>query len=255
MPGWWSEASNLPPPGFSCVREKYDSKSVVGMEFVIRTATPNDAPGIVTVATAVWPDEPLDANAIATLIATTARETLVAVQGGAVAGFVDGFVTHARDGDARWEVDLIAVAPGAQGHGVGRGLVQAGMAGARAAGAMRARALIRVGNSASERAFAACGFTSDPWESVLWAVADRDVRTASAGLHVVPVRTFRYTGVWLEDVTAAGLARLPPAAGVGVVAGTVIPLTERDTIRAAERTGLEPAGQFRFWHRAISAAG
>ena len=90
---------------------------------------------------------------------------------------------------------------------------------------------------------------------MLWAVADRDVSTVPAGLHVVPVQTFRYAGVWLENVTAAALRSLQPAAGVGVVAGTVIPLTDCDSIHAAERAGLQPAGHFRFWHCAVSAAG
>jgi len=224
------------------------------MEFVIRAATPEDAPAIAAVAVAVWPEEPLDVAAIAALIATTERGALVAERDGMVAGFVDSFLTQAGDGAARWEVDLIAVAPGTQGYGVGRALVRASMAGARAVGAARARALIRVGNIASERAFTACGFAPDLWESELWAVADRDVGTASAGLHIVPVQTFRYAGVWLEEVTAAGLQSLQPSAGVGVVAGTVIPLTERDTIDAAVSAELQPAGHFRFWHCAVSAA-
>lgn len=224
------------------------------MEFVISAATPEDAPAIAAVAEAVWPEEPLDVDAIAALIATTERGTLVAERDGMVAGFVDSFLTQDCDRAARWEIDLLAVAPGAQGHGVGRALVRASMAGAQTAGAVRARALIRMGNIASERAFTACGFAPDPWESELWAVADRDVRTAPAGLHVVPVQTFRYAGVWLEEVTAAGLQSLQPAVGVGVVAGTVIPLIERDTIDAAVSAGLQQTGQFRFWHRTLSAA-
>jgi GNAT superfamily N-acetyltransferase len=217
------------------------------MEFVIRTATANDAPGIAAVAASVWPEELLDAAAIATLLTEPMRCTHVAVQGRAVVGFADGFVTRANDGAARREVDLLAVSPQAQGHGVGRGLVAANVAAGGALGVARARALIRTGNIGSERAFAACGFVPDPFESALCVADGLAIVGEPIGLHVVPVRTFRYAGMWLEDVTAQGVGALHPAPDGGVV-GTVIPLTERETLHAANNAGLHDEGTFRFWH-------
>jgi GNAT superfamily N-acetyltransferase len=218
------------------------------MEFAIRMATAGDAPGIAAVAASVWPEEPLDAATIATLLPEPMRCTHVAVQGATIVGFVDGFITRASDGTARWEVDLLAVSPRAQGRRLGRSLVAASVAAGDALGVARARALIRVGNIGSERAFAACGFTPDPFESALWVGDGLTIVGEPTGLHVVPVRTFRYAGTWLEAVTVSGIGALHRDPEDGVV-GAVIPLTDRDTVHAATDTGLHDEGAFRFWHR------
>jgi GNAT superfamily N-acetyltransferase len=224
------------------------------MDYVIRMATVDDTPGIAAVAVSAWPEEPLDAAAIAALMAEPGRATHVAVQGRTVVGFVDGFVTRASDGAARWEVDLLAVAPQSQGRGVGRGLVAASVAaGGDALGAVRARALIRVENIGSERAFAACGFSPEPFASALWVADGLAVVGEPDGLHIVPVRTFRYAGTWLENVTAHGICALHPATDGGMV-GAVIPLADRETSRAAADAGLRNEGTFRFWHRAMEMA-
>jgi GNAT superfamily N-acetyltransferase len=178
------------------------------------------------------------------------HSTHVAVREGTVVGFVDGFVTRAGDGATRWEVDLLAVDPCAQGRGLGRGLVAANIAAGSTRNVAYARALIRTGNIGSERAFAACGFAPDPFESELWVAGDLMTAGEPVGLHVVPVRTFRYSGTWLEAVSASGLRALRPDTGRHTV-GSVIPLADGDVLRAAIDAGLQPVGRFRFWHRAM----
>lgn len=219
------------------------------MEYTIRVATNDDATAIAAVARAVWPEEPLDAASIGALIVGGARRTLVAVSGGAIVGFVDGFVTDARDGASRWEVDLLAVSPRAQGRGIGRALVAGSVAAGRELGAVRARALIRTANIGSERSFTANGFQPDPYESELWVADGIAIPGTDTGLTVVSVHTFRYAGAWLEDVTAAGIGALRPDT-TGDIAGTVIPLSDGDALRTAAAVPMQCEGRFRFWHRA-----
>ncbi len=220
------------------------------MNAIIRDAGPVDAVSIVDVARGVWPEDLLDVRAIGSLIGEIARSTVVAELDGRIVGFVDGFTTKSRAGSVRWEVDLLAVSPHAQGHGIGRALVRSSIeAGVRAA-ASSARGLIRIDNIASERVFAACGFAPESGIGELW-VAERLVPTTDTdGMHVVPVRTFRYEGLWLEAVNAAGLLGLRSSDQVKVV-GALISIDDREAIAVAGDAGLQPGGEFRFWCREL----
>ncbi len=212
----------------------------------IRDASPEDAAAIASVAQEVWPEEPLDTDAIRRLISESERATAVAELDGRIVGFVDGFMTGTAEGDARWEVDLLAVGPSAQGHGIGRALVRASVAAGAAAGAVTVRALIRIGNVASERVFAACGFAPDDGASRLWIAGNLIPPAGDAGMHVVRVRTFRYEGVWLEALTCAAIAGLLLDDSAGM-AGAVISIDDRELSAAAMSRGLRPDGEFRFW--------
>lgn len=212
----------------------------------VRDAMPEDATAIASVAEEVWPEEPLDAGVIRRLIGETERATVVAELDGRVVGFVDGFMTTTVEGYARWEVDLLAVSPSAQGHGIGRRLVRACVAAGIDAGAGGMRALIRIGNVASERVFAACAFAPDDGVGRLWLARILIPPAGDAGMHVVRVQTFRYEGVWLEALTPAALAELNPDDSAGV-AGAVIAIDDRALSEAAMSRGLHPDGEFRFW--------
>jgi N-acetylglutamate synthase-like GNAT family acetyltransferase len=83
----------------------------------------------------------------------------VAEKEGQILGFVSAFVAHSLSA-SRWEVDELAVHPVAQGRGVGTALVaRAVQEGMRQAGLGEARALVAVGNSASQRVFVKNGFS------------------------------------------------------------------------------------------------
>jgi len=219
------------------------------MSVTIRHATSVDATAIVALAETVWPDEPLDAATIECLIAESSRATLLAELNDTIVGFVDGFVTCAASGALRWEVDLLAVSPSAQGRGVGRRLVGESIKFGASAGAVHARALIRVGNIASERVFAVHGFVPERDESELWVAEGLIAGTNLESTHVVPVRTFRYAGRWLEESTPAALCSLRPSAGGGVT-GAVIHVTDREAIDAAAAVGMQYGGRYHFWQRA-----
>lgn len=217
----------------------------------IRPARQQDAPSIAAVAGQVWPEEPLDPATIARLIAETERSTAVAELTGVIVGFVDGFATETLHGTARWEVDLLAVGPGAQGLGIGRRLVASSVAAGVAAGATSARGLIRSGNVASERVFHACGFLADDFVSRLWIAEGLAAEPGGEPGCIIPVVTFRYQGVWLEEVTADRLRSLRRAVRASLV-GAVIPLDDAGAIRAATQAGMQPDGEFRFWRRVLA---
>lgn len=220
------------------------------MTATTRQATPADAAAIVAIAVDVWPEETLNEAEIGRLIAETPRATLVAELHGHVVGFVDGFTTLAVSGSLRWEIDLLVVASHAQGHGLGRRLVEQSVQIGRVTGADQFRGLIRIGNVASERVFTACGFLPDREESDLWVAEGLSILPDGAALHVVPVQTFRYSGIWLEEVNAGALRSLN-ASMDGSVVGAVIPVADRASQTAAAEVGMAPAGQFRFWERAL----
>ncbi len=220
------------------------------MNLALRTALPADAAGIVRVALDVWPDEPLDEGIVGRLIGEGRRATRVVELEGEIVGFVDGFLTETALGEPRWEVDLLAVSPQAQGRGVGKMLVRASLDAARDAGACIARGLIRVDNIASERVFASNGFERDETSSQLWVGSGLEFATDAHGMHVVRVSTFLYHGLWLERVNAAGLRMLRPCTSTGAV-GAVIPSTENDSISAAADAGLSHAADYRFWTRLL----
>ena len=158
------------------------------MGLVVRAALPADATGIARVALEVWPDETLDEAHVGRLIGEGRRATQVAELDGEVVGFVDGFLTETANGEPRWEVDLLAVSPRAQGRGVGKLLVRASLDAARGFGARMARGLIRVDNVASERVFAANSFEPDETPSQLRVGSGLECARDAHGMHVVPVR-------------------------------------------------------------------
>ena len=196
----------------------------------------------------VWPDNTADPSRIASAIARENAGTLVALDTARVVGFISGFATLSAAGERRVEVDLLAVRPLHQGQGIGRELVR------RLTdidtGACFARALIRIGNVGSERAFAACGYVVEPALHVLYVAEARGQGSAASveGLHVVPVETLTYSGLWLEGHRTRDSLRAAPSllnAGQGII-GAVVPAEDVATL-APEAAGYERIGEYRWW--------
>ncbi len=222
----------------------------------IRLAAPRDAAGIAAVMRDAWPKEGADAARIEFVLLAGGRATFVAVAGGAVVGFVDGFWTVSADGARRWEVDLLAVAGTYRGQRLGERLVRASTEAGQQAGAHMARALIHLENAASQRTFARCRYEPDLARFVLLtsthpvdysAVVVPDAR-------LISVTTFRYAGLWLEGTLGeeafragrAGLARQ----GREVV-GALVEAEDTALRRAAEAAGYTPVGEYRWWLQRI----
>lgn len=218
----------------------------------IKPATPADAPGIAAVKSRVWPAETADPARISTAITDPAHAAFVAVDGETVVGFADGFSTRSREGQNRWEVDLLAVDPDYQGRKLGFRLVEACTLAGRERGAILARGLIHIENIASQKTFARYGYTVDETICNLRVCTEATPSPVAPpdGLHLLVVNTFGYRGLWLEgDLSEAGFiaAKSTLCAGQHDVAGAIIPAAQTEINAIAEEQGFEPVGTYQWW--------
>jgi N-acetylglutamate synthase-like GNAT family acetyltransferase len=131
----------------------------------------------------------------------------VAEKHGDLVGFVSAFLTLGGQGSRRWEIDLIAVTPASRRQGLGQRLIARAFQDGRRHDAAAARAIVRVSNVASQRAFEKADFApdGDVYHLLLWSPKPGDAPALTAGsLPWVPVDTLTYRGLWME-----GLAGLP----------------------------------------------
>ncbi len=172
-----------------------------------RAATPTDEVGVARVVHEVWGQRILPA---VYQVQVTGRDSAlwVAVERGQVLGFVSAFPTVDRQGERRWEVDLLAVMPAHQGQGLGRQLVARICQAPQAQTAALARAAIRVENIASQRAFENVGFVTDRREHdlLLWTPQPGPDAESTAPIALLPVDTLTYRGLWIEGLTDEGVS-------------------------------------------------
>jgi len=224
------------------------------MNLEIQPARVEQAVDIGYVKQAVWPEESVDLAGIQDIIRSPQHNTLVAVLDGAVAGFVDSFSTRSAAGVSRWEIDLLAVHPASQGRGIGSRLVAESVRNSQAVSASVSRALIKVGNTPSERAFIRCGFAPDSQTATLLVASDGIVENGSEEVAcsgwLFPVQTINYRGLWLEtEFTFDNLIvskALRARQGVDLV-GAVIPDDQLDGQANALAAGFTVVGQYRWW--------
>lgn len=220
------------------------------MVLTFRAGHPADAPTMAALLSTTWPDDTADAARIARLLTTgSGHVTRVACDDDRLVSFVDAFATTSADGVRRWEVDLLAVDAAYRGQGIARRIIGDSVAAGEAAGADVARALVRVGNVGAERAFAANGFTPDatPQHLMVSDAPAPDAPPLPDGALLIPVETFVYTGVWLEDDHSADAFVAARAARdrLGVdVAGVVTP---PDALTMAQACGYAQVNVYRWW--------
>jgi GNAT superfamily N-acetyltransferase len=222
------------------------------MTFTIQRAAPQHAAAIAAVKRSVWEDEQTDEKHIAVVIAEPDHMTHIALQNDEVVGFVDGFLTLSAEGVRRWEVDLLGVFPAHRGQGIASQLITVNTSAGFESGASRARGLVAIGNIGSEKAFARSGFHVEDTTCALY-VSDAAAAASAPvnGLHLLPVNTINYRGVWLEGaLSAQGFRKaLAVRARYGWdVAGAVIPAAQRALLDAAQAAGYARIGEYRWWH-------
>ena len=167
----------------------------------VRRATSADRAGVERIVNHVWDQDVRDDAFRAHLQAET-HSLRVAEAQGEVVGFVSAFVTQAWGGRVRWEIDLIAVEPAYQGQGVGGRLIAKTCRDGQMRGADLARALIRVDNLPSQRAFSRRGFSSDGeiYQLLIWTPRPGAERPCPDRVALLPVDTLIYRGLWIEGL-------------------------------------------------------
>jgi GNAT superfamily N-acetyltransferase len=225
-------------------------------QFTIRPAEVPDTEMLARIKGVVWEQEDEDINHIAYALGFTNRVTHIALNDETPAGFVDGFLTISAAGEPRWEVDLLAVHPDYRRQGLAAQLIKANIEAGKEHGATLARGLVAYGNLPAEKSFAQCGFQPDNFISTLYIAYTSQVNTLKArrvGAHFIPVQTFSYRGLWIED--SFNLVDLQFAQSVidrlshygWQLAGAVIPGTQTGAIKNAQQAGYEPIGEYRNW--------
>jgi GNAT superfamily N-acetyltransferase len=220
----------------------------------IREADFGDAAQIAVVKRATWPDEDVCDSLIQGVLSLHDHQTHLAVCDGVVVGFACGFLTRTANDVPRWELDLLAVHPDFRGRGLAPKLIVANTDAGRNMGALTARGLVQVENAASQRAFVRAGYTLNTEPHRLYIMSSNEIRDDDVlfpeGLHLVPVYTMNYKGLWLEGtLLPAGIRyaqRLCRRDDLDLV-GAVIPQSEFDSIRTVKDAGFSFIGQYQWW--------
>ena len=131
--------------------------------------------------------------------------TWVATVDGNVAGFVSAFVTPGRQGERRWEFDLVAVRRDDQGKGLGKRLLRQASEKGRSRSLETSRAFVRTENVQSQRIFEAVGYKSDRRVHLLhlWEPESSggSGRSQPDEVKLIPVDTLTYRGLWIEGLS------------------------------------------------------
>ena len=215
------------------------------MEF--RLANETHAEGIAALISLTWGNA-ADAQWISTILRHNTNIVWIALDYDDMVGFCAGFVTTDRFGTLRWEIDLLAVHPSTRSRGIGRQLVSRSIQTGRDHNAVIQRALIAIGNIASERCFAANGFTAEQ-QCELWVAAPsaREIVQPAAATHLIRVETLTYRGIWVEgNMDAAALKAAQERAhaeGLNTV-GMVIPTYVHNE---AQSLGFTHIDSYQWW--------
>ncbi|MDE2636675.1 MAG: GNAT family N-acetyltransferase [Chloroflexota bacterium] len=229
------------------------------MKVMIGRATPEDALALASLA----------ADALATRIDADSPRvrkilneglTFVARIDESIVGFASNFFTFDQEGRRRFELDLLAVAPGAQGRGIGGRLVEASLAAARDSKPVLIRTLVRSENWSMQRLCRRHGFTLSPCEYHLFVSVPRPVARQTQGhqARLIPVETLNYSGIWLEGALsqeALDDALWTASQSDRSVIGAVIPSDashESDLLRANAFNNL---GEYNWWTISAGSAG
>ena len=184
----------------------------------VRLARPDDAEAMHRILQETW-GESLRFDVFADHISSPQHQVFVAVEAGEVVGFLSAFLVS--NPTPRWEIDLIIVRSASQGKGIGTSLIQEALTYGSRLGVRSAKASIRIDNYASQQAFAKVGWATDGQgrSLLLWnPLAFRFIANVPETVHLIPVDTLTYRGLWIEGFIEPQLSQH----------------AQRDVIRAAQ---------------------
>lgn len=227
------------------------------IELTIRQASLADVVSIQQVKYAVWPSEnPPQPNTVIAALETPSHQTLLALAGSELAGFVSCFVTSSAAGNARWEIDLLAVHPHFRRKGVASELLKTAVS-SLPPEATLSRGLIEVSNIGSQRSFARHGFQTDGVGYNLYISATTPYASATCPpeTHLVPVNTLNYRGIWIEGVLSAEALAAGQAERLRQKVDVVGILIREDDIEnneQAQQSQFESVGRYQWWELRLS---
>ena len=227
----------------------------------IRRSVAADRDGVERIVNDVW-DQDVRDDAFRTHLQAETHSLWVAEAQDEIVGFVSAFMTPARDGQTRWEIDLIAVEPAYQGQGIGGELI----AKTYRDGQVRApvaRALIRVDNLPSQRAFRRMGFSSDGeiYQLLIWTPQPGADRPCPDQIALLPVDALTYRGLWIEGLDslsrqdqrrALEVARAVAAAESCDNAGAVFLARQVEDLPPQLRAEADLQGKYVWFNKSIS---
>lgn len=229
-----------------CVVERKKS-----MKVIIRRATPEDAPAIASIAAAALASR-IDADSPRARKILNEGLTFVAQTDEATVGFASSFFTFDQDGLCRFELDLLAVAPGVQGRGVGGRLVEASLFAAEDSEPALIRALVRSENWSMQRLCRRHGFNLLPGQYQLFVTSPRRAvrHGRNHGAHLIPVETLNYSGIWLEgelSQEAIDDALCRSSQSDMSTIGAVIPIDALDVAKLLRLNAFDKVGEYDWW--------
>lgn len=223
----------------------------------IRNAHPQDAQGIAQVIQIVWNDNANTAR-IARLIQENDNYLWVAVSDESeIVGFADGFLTVSSSGEKRLEVDLLAVHPDFRGLKLANQLIEKVTLAGIDAGAQYARAVVRVENIPSEKAFAHHGYHPVSRRD-LWVSDGQPSADEPTSAYFVSVNTLTYQGVWIEDVrtrSAFSAGRHIAHQNSLDTVGALLDPAHAEQIEWARQCGFEKIAEMQVWTRPFELRG
>ena len=173
----------------------------------VRLAQLDDAEAIHQILQETW-GESLLFDVFADHILSPEHQVFVAVEVGEVAGFLSAFLVSSLT--PRWEIDLIIVRSTIQGRGIGTSLIEEALTYGSNLGVRWAKASIRIDNYASQRAFFKAEFTTDAQVRSLFIwdpLACKSTANVPETVHLIPVDTLMYRGLWIEGFVESQLPR------------------------------------------------
>ena len=227
----------------------------------IRLADADDAQAIHLILKEVW-GESLLFDVFIESISSSLHQVLVAVEDGEIAGFLSAFLVAGQS--PRWEIDILAARPKSQAKGIGTSLIKETLIRGSKLGAHQARAVIRVGNDASQRAFSNTGFATDSQarKLLLWEPsACESVNSTPKAVHLIPVNTLTYRGLWIEGFCGVQLPLIEQHNVIcsarsrifhenRLYTGMFVPDDLKEIIASELETVATYGGQYHWWERA-----
>ncbi len=228
----------------------------------IRRSVAADRDGVERIVNAVW-DQDIRDDAFRTHLRAETHSLWVAEAQGEIVGFVSAFMTRARDGQTRWEIDLIAVEPAYQGQGIGGKLIAKTYRDGQMRAADLARALIRVDNLPSRRAFSRLVFSSDGeiYQLLIWTPQPGAERPCPDQIDLLPVDALTYRGLWIEGLDslsrqdqrhALEVARAVAAAESCDNTGAVFPARQVEHLPPQLRAEADLQGKYVWFNKLFS---